>query len=149
MKIMTCAVAASMLLAGAAQAGEWRIIGADQATATFLDTSTIRIPAQGAKKTAWLAHGLAATDAQGIDYFMTQIEFDCAAMTLAEQSVHAYSLAGQVVESSTTRKPAEPVIPDTRGQQMHRAVCDGTDVAASERVTEVLALYRQILAEDD
>ncbi|MNQ74868.1 hypothetical protein D3C85_896380 [compost metagenome] len=149
MKIMTCALAASMLLAGAAQAGEWRTVGADQATATFLDTSTIRTPAQGAKKLAWLAHGLAATDAQGIDYFMTRIEFDCSAMTIAEQSVYAYSLAGQIMGSSTTPKPAEPVIPDSRGQQMHRAVCDGTDVAASERVTEVLALYRQILSEDD
>lgn len=149
MKLFACAVTAMSLLAGAAQAGEWRVADVDGTIAVFVDTSTIRKLPYSNKKVAWVAYVYPNTQDNGADYILAQSEYDCSAMTEATSVVIGYDLNGVSLHTSREKLPLESVIPDTRGHAVYRAVCEGIDKPASETVGEVLAIYRDIMAEDN
>lgn len=147
MKLMVGAVIAATLVAGAAHAGEWRAVSIDPEVGMLVDTSTIRNLPYGQKKVAWTATLFPSTDDQGADYYKVQTEYDCSAMTGAQLSLFVYGPDDSVIDSSTSRKAPQPVIPDTRGHDMYRAVCDGSDLPAAENVRSALQIYRGVVAD--
>lgn len=149
MKLMACAVAGMTMLAGAAQAGEWRAVVIDEEVGMLLDTSTIRNLPYSQKKVAWTATLFPVTEDDGGDYYKVQTEYDCAAMTSAQLSLFAYGVEDKVIGSSTSKKAPQPVIPDTRGYDMYRAVCDGIDTPVSDNVRNALKLYRDAIVEEN
>lgn len=147
MKIMACAVTAMSLLAGAAQAGEWRLAAIGDGTAMFVDTSTIRNSPSGDKKFAWVAFVHSETNEDGLDYSLARSEYNCSEMTETQVSLVGYGPSDQILFSSSERLDVEAVIPDTNGYDIFRFVCDGSDVNPVSTVQEALAFYRLALTE--
>lgn len=145
MKLMARAILAMSMIAGTAQAGDWRAVVIDNEVGMLVDTSTIRNLPYGKKKVAWVARLFPATNEHGTDYTLAQTEFDCSMMTTALLSFHLYSADERVIDSATSRRPAEPVVPDTRGHAVYKAVCEGTDNPASDTVAEALEIYREVI----
>lgn len=148
MKLMACAVVATSMLASAAHAGEWRLLKADQAKAFLVDTSTVRSIPHTQKKVAWGAQLLPAANQKGEDYYVIQYEFDCVAMTVADLSFNAYTEKGGILSSENTPTRPIPVIPDSVGHSMFRAVCDGSDANYFNTVMEAIDVYRTVLAKN-
>lgn len=149
MKLMVCAVAAMSMAAGTVQAGEWRMASIDAGAAILVDTSTIRTLPYSEKKVAWAAHVLPATSTDGEDYYLVQSEFDCLNMTATEMSFYSYSVEDEALSSSSARQRTEAIIPDSRGHDVFRVVCNGSDQVAADTVRDALIVYRDVLANPD
>ena len=122
MRFLACAVVAISMLAGAAQAGEWRLTAISSASAYLVDMSTIRNVPYTRKKVAWTAQLLPVTSVEGNDYYITQYEFDCDEVTFADLSFHEYGVGRKHPKSNNMRLSAKPVIPDTNAHSFHRGL---------------------------
>jgi len=146
MKLMACAVVAMSMLAGAAQAGEWRLVFLSSNRVDLVDMSTIRNIPYTQKKLAWTAQLLPSTNSKGIDYFLVQYEFDCGSMTSSALSFNTYNLDG-LLSASNERIREEHVIPESIGYGLFKATCDGSDQRYFSSVREALEIYRKAFSE--
>ncbi|MCZ4108571.1 hypothetical protein O3U67_10805 [Brevundimonas diminuta] len=125
MKLMVGAVIAATLVAGAAHAGDWRLVNDANGGAEFLDISSIQTTQTG-KTTVWT--GMAFPRANdGADYNVVHNEFDCVSRTHRMLSMYIYNSRGQLLRSGSIEEAAMPVIPDTNGHGMLQAVCRSGD----------------------
>jgi len=133
-------------VAGTAQAGEWRVANVDEKTLMLVDTSTVRKAPYSQKKVAWAAWLFSHQAEDGADYFKIQIEADCSVMDIAYLALYRYGVDGSVIGSEVGAGPPNPVIPDTKGQDLFRVICDGSDSVAFDTVQDALEIYRDIIA---
>lgn len=122
---MACAVVAMSMMAGAAQAGDWRLVNNADSGAEFLDVSAIQTMPTGKKK-AWT--GIAwPRQRDGDDYMVIHNEFDCAGQTHRMLAMYIYDGSGRLLRSGAIEESAEPVAPDSNNHGMFRAVCLRSD----------------------
>ena len=123
MKFIACAVVALTALATDAKAGDWRIVDIGREGARLLDAETVRSLPMSSKKVAWLAV-IPMNPDDGEDYVLYQHEWDCAEQTATLTAIHAFSAEGESLRRSSLRGETLPVVPDTAGQTLLRAVCE-------------------------
>lgn len=124
MKLMACAVVAMSMLAGAAQAGDWRLIGVNEGSITLIDASSLRSDRYSAS--AWVAffYGTSHTDPD-VDYAMMRTEFGCSSGSLRMTYLYNYRADGSIVRSSEMTAPSNVPPPDSVGASIVRAACEG------------------------
>lgn len=145
MRLMAGAVMAMSMLAGAAHAGEWRVISSNQTAADFLDIASMRtLP--GNKKLVWTAIGWAQMN-DGGDYMVIQKEFDCNSGTEAMRFAYIYDGSDKVIRSGAIEEDAKPLAPDSIGYAMFEAVCEQGSYGPSSfaNVRQGLDNYRQYI----
>lgn len=121
MKLMACAVVAMSMLAGAAQAADWRIYSGDSEGVLAVDISSIRIGPR--YRTAWLAQVEKVTSELGYDYALIRTEVDCVSETSARTTFTAYKEGGVNIHTSHERTPHRSHPPQSHGEAAIRAVC--------------------------
>jgi len=120
MKLLTCAVMAVSMIAGAASASDWRLISVGRTGATGVDISTVS--RSGDKAVAWTAIFLPLTVSE-MDYALIRQEYECGAKTSRFLSVISYDEHGQVQARSDEPRAAISIAPDSNEMLMLKAVC--------------------------
>lgn len=142
MKLMACAVVAMSMLAGAAQAGEWRLIAVNKSVAMLVDTSTVRVSPYSQKKLAWVVELYPETNKYGEDYALINYEYDCSSLISTVVSMVTYGVDSSPVMTFPDRKPPAAVVPDSFGHKALKAVCDGSSVPPVGYIWQALEVYR-------
>lgn len=143
MKFVACAGLAMSLIAGAASAGDWRLVSVGRSGATAVDvTSVVR---SGDIATGWTAVFLPIRR-DGMDYALIRQEYGCRETTSTFLSVVSYDEDGQVVDRSDRRRPTISIAPDSNEILMMKAVCSGEfqvpDVEGWDSAKALLRDYR-------
>lgn len=121
MKLLGCATLALTVIAGTADAGDWRWFYTSNNTLYFVDAASIR--EVDGRKLAWMTYAYRNVSPGQADYLVTRIEFDCDAEATRTRNATGYNKEGNSVGSDQSLRSFEPVIPDTAGQAALNAVC--------------------------
>ena len=122
MRLLACAVAAVSMLAGGAQAGDWRMMIAKDGAYAWVQESDIR----GTQiKTAWVSIVYSkSTPATGsVDIVLTKVEFDCEGGELRNLSLSAQMIDGTNVYIDNTVTPWGYVAPESFAEYWMKAIC--------------------------
>ncbi len=121
MKVMVCVAMGLSLMAGAAQAGDWRLITINDSGAFGVVYETIR--QEGRDLSAWILAVKPIVGADGVSFVLFKTLFDCDQQESAFASVMEYAEDGASISSSSGAKAWAPVVPDSVGHATLRAVC--------------------------
>lgn len=125
MKVITGAVMAMWTLAGAAQAGDWRVVGLNDSSVTLIDASSIRTTSS-VGTTAWIGLVHIGEKDDGVDYTMIRTDFLCGSGMMRLVHTYKYRSDGSLVTSfPMTTQTMQPPPPDSVGAEFIRAVCEG------------------------
>lgn len=145
MKLVGCAVMALTMIAGSASAGDWRLTSVNESGAVGVDMATAR--GENIRR-VWGTALFPETNAGGVDYVLMRFQIDCAAETMAQTSVAAYSAAGVQIDRFDLPTAPKAVVPDTGESSILDAVCFNKFVSPDdvgwEDVRELLGDYRAV-----
>ena len=144
MRLLACAVAAMAmaLVAGAAEAGDWRAVSEGPNSAEFLNMEGMRTESNR-NKVVWTAI-VWAKQADSGDYVVIQKEFNCAAITMRIVSAYIYDRNDTVMRFGAVEEEAQSLVPDSNGYDMYEVVCGLRNVSQNSysRVRDGLNRYR-------
>lgn len=146
MKLVGCAALALAMIAGAANAGDWRLTTASSKGAIGVDLETVRVDSP---RRAWTVVLFPETNSTGADYALVRVEIDCVAETMAKTNYAVYNAAGSSIERNDRFESSKPVIPDSGEASILDAVCFNRftipDPSGWTNVNEMLIDYRSTL----
>lgn len=127
----------------------YELVSGNRNVAVFINLSSIRRGA--ASITAWEVQVLRVGNELGVDYYVSQLRFDCQAETIANLHTVGYNSRGDAIVSGGSQRPT-PQVPGSIGSDTLVRVCtqpstlrDGARVALSPR--QALDVGRAVLAE--
>ena len=118
---MTILAAAVALTATPALAQSWTYLGSAEGEWDAYFDGT-RLTRDGSSVRFWIKRQL-AEEQDGVAYYLSQAEIDCAAQTARVLFTAAYSADGTVTERDTQPVPAEPIPPGTLYDEIRQQIC--------------------------
>ncbi len=122
MRLLFFCAAVIALPANAAVAADWRLSGFSGRGASLIDASSVRQLGPN-RKSAWVATVWSRTDANGVDYMLKRVEFDCQQETSTNVSFLTFRADGSNINGEHTREPPEYHAPGSFGEDTLRRVC--------------------------
>ena len=113
--------AAALVAATPALAQSWTYIGSAEGEWDAYYDAT-RLTRDGSSVRFWIKRQLAREE-DGVSYFLSQAEIDCARQTARILFTAAYSADGTVGERDTNPVPAEPIPPGTFYDEIRQQIC--------------------------
>ncbi|MGU3455070.1 surface-adhesin E family protein [Brevundimonas naejangsanensis] len=116
------------LVAGAAHAGDWRVVGASDNAITLIDASSLRSGTYSTSAWVGFIYGSDRTNTDpdpDIDFAVVRTEFICSSGTMRMAYLYNYRADGSLVRSSEMTEGFKVPPPDSLGNSVVLAACDG------------------------
>lgn len=140
--------AIATLMAGAASAQTYHLIGTFAPGAVFIDSETVRPTSAG--RSYWSTLFLFADGAEDprTAFIMTHDEMDCGNAKSRHISIQAFDAHGQPTTGNETVTEWREVIPGSYDDTTRKLVCDGAALAADRAIQretlQMLATVREL-----
>lgn len=119
--LVTAIALAATPVAAAAAEQDWTHIGSAEGE-WDLAYDPARLVRSGRTVKVWLRRTLVESD-DGISYYLSQAEFDCARSTARILYTAAYDAAGSILTTDPEPVPAEPIPPGSFFESVQERVC--------------------------